>query len=145
MPKTVHDTMNIIKVLPDEPADAWVVWDGLEAAVSSLITGGRAAHTTVVDKRLRYMRNLGFKNERNITMKNRYQTRPALGQAGISQHAQWGLKHGQVLRLNSKGAMVITNKEVEEQKADSTSETFCKLLDKRQDSCIFDHDLIQGL
>src|SRR5882724_3620936 len=44
MPKTVHDAVDIRKMLPDKTADARVVRNDLKAAVSGLITSGWATH-----------------------------------------------------------------------------------------------------
>jgi len=142
MPETVHDAVDVRKVLPNETTDPRVSRDDFVTTVSGLVTSGRAAHTAVVDKRLCDMGNFGLKNKGNITVKDWDRTCPALGQAGILQRAQWRLKCGQVPGFDRERAMVIADEEVEERKAGSTCETFCELLNKRQDCRIFNSDLV---
>jgi len=131
MPKMVHDAVDIRKMLPDKTADARVVRNDLKAAVSGLITSGWATHAAVINKWLCHMRNLGLKNKGNITVKDWNEL--------VQPWANWCFAaHPEVTEtwsgsgFDCERAMVITNEEVEERKAGSTSETFCKLLDERQ-------------
>src|SRR5436190_359339 len=54
----LENAIEVVEVLPHEPADSWILWDGFKRPVWEFITGGRSFDWDIVYERNCYVGDL---------------------------------------------------------------------------------------
>src|SRR5487761_1177110 len=111
--EAVEDAVYIVKVLPDEAAHLIVLGDCLESAVVGLVASRRPFDAAVVHKGPRDIGDLRLEDKGDVFVKDGTSIGPSLWQTCQSHGSDRGLNSGQIARGDIKGAMVISNEEVE--------------------------------
>jgi hypothetical protein len=143
--KAVENAMDVLKVLPDELANARVFRDRGVAAIISFVVSGRPLNGAVIYERSGNVRDFRGEEEGYVVMEYCYGVHPALWEASQPQCADGGLYCGEVTRGDIKSAVVITDEEVEHGIARLTCHGLYNLISKRRDPGITDCDCIEGL
>jgi hypothetical protein len=143
--KVVEDAMDILKVLPNELANARVFWNGLVTVIVSFIMNGQPLDGTIVNKQAGDEWDLGHEEEGDIIMENGYGICPALWKACQSHSTNGRLNYGKVMWGDIKGAVVITDKKIEHGIACPTCHGLYDLVSERGNARITNGDCIKGL
>ena len=66
----LHDAVEVLKVFPNEPSDAWVCWNSFFFAIILNISCCRAANRDVIDVWLCYVRYFWSEYVRDVVMED---------------------------------------------------------------------------
>jgi hypothetical protein len=95
--EVVQDVVDIIKMFPYEPVDAWVSRNGLKPSILSFVVCHGALNTTVVHKRPGDVWDLLFQDKGDIFMEDCTSIGPSLWQVGQSYCTNGGLDSSEVM------------------------------------------------
>ena len=87
----MQDAVDVLKVFPDEFADAGVLWNGLIITVVGLVTSCRSFDGSVVHECAGDVGDLRGKDEGDVVMEYGYCVSPTLWEASQSHSANGGL------------------------------------------------------
>ena len=132
-------------MLPDEVADAAILWDGFEGAIWGLLCHCGTVNGHIIDIGYGVLGNLWLKDVHYVVVKNGDCVSPTHWEFGETECTVRCLKDGVVARGFGEGMFVIAYIQV---KHSSTGMT-CKLLSDSfgewSGTRVLDHDGIEGL
>ena len=113
-----------MKMLPNEAADAAVLWDCLEGAVGSLVSRCGTSDGDIVDVGDCVLGNLRLKDVCHVIVEDGDSVSPTHQEFGETEGAIWGLESGVVVGHFGESTFVVSDIQVEH----SSTGTTCKLL-----------------
>ena len=140
----LDDAVEVLKMLPNEAADATVLQDGLKGAVSGLVSRCGTMNGDVVDVGDHVLGNFWLKDVRHIIMEDGDCVSPAHREFGETKGAIWCLESGVVAGCFGESVFIVSDIQVEHSSTGMT----CKLLDnlfgEGSDAQMLDRDGVEG-
>ena len=108
----LDDVVEVLKVLPDEAADAAILWDCFEGAVWGLVSHYRTMNGYIVNVGDCVLGNLWLKDVRHIIMEDGDSVIPTHWEFGETEGAVWCLEGGVVARHFGEHAFIVADIQV---------------------------------
>jgi len=143
--KAMEDPMDVLQVLPDELANAGVLWDGVVTAVVGFVTSGQPFDGAVIDERVGDVWNFRGEEERDVVVEDCDRVSPSLWKAGQLQGADGGLHRGEVTQGDVESPVIVANEKVKHGIACPTSHGLYDLVSERWDTGVTNGDSVEWL
>ena len=105
----LDNAVEVLKMLPNEVADATVIWDGLEGAVGGLVSHCGTTNGDVVDVGDHVLENLWLKDVHHVVMEDGDCISPTHQEFGETKGAIWCLESGVVAGCFGESTFIISD------------------------------------
>ena len=140
----LDDAVEVLKVLPDEAADAAICQDCFEGAIRGLVSRCRTVNGYIVDVGDCVLGNLWLKDVHHVIMEDGDHVSPTHQEFGVMEGAVWRLESGVVVRCFSKHMFIIANIQVEHSSTGMTRKLLGDLFGEGSDAGMLDGDSVEG-
>ena len=131
-------------MLPDEAADAAVLWDCLKGAVGSLVSRCGTSDGDIIDVGDCVLGNLQLKDVCHIVVEDGDSVSPTHWEFGETEGAIWGLESGVVMGRFGKSMFIVSDIQVKHSSAGTTCKLLSDLFGEGSDAGVLDRDSIEG-
>jgi hypothetical protein len=121
----LNNSVEILKVFPNKPVYAWVLWNGLIRVVNFSVRGRWSLDRYIVDVRDGDMGDFCLQDEGNIVMEDRNGVGATNREGHSSEGTKGGLESGVVPGGFCYQSLVITYVEIQHSAACTSAELLC--------------------
>ena len=131
-------------MLPDEAANAAVLWDCFEGAVGGLVSRCGTSDGDIVNVGDRVLGNLRLKDVHHVVVEDGDRVSPTHREFGETEGAVWCLESGVVVGCFGESAFIVSDVQVEHSSAGTTCELLGDLFGEGGDTGVLDCDGVEG-
>ena len=141
----LHYVVEVLKVLPDEVADAAVLQDGLEGAIRGLVSHCGTTNGDIINVGDHVLGNLWLKNVCHIVVEDGNCVSPTHQDFGKTKGVIWHLESGVVMRCFSKCTFIVSDIQVKNSSGGMTFKLLSNLFGERSDTGMLVVTALRGL
>ena len=134
----LDDAVEVLKMLPNEAADAAVLQDCLEGVIGGLVSCCGTMDGDIIDVGDRVLGNLQLKDVHHVIMEDGDSVRPTHQEFGEMKGTVWHLESGVVVGCFGKSVFVISDIQVEHSFTGMTCELLGDLFSEGSDAGVLD-------
>ena len=140
----LDNAVEVLKVLPDEAADAAILWDCFEGAIRGLVSHCRTVNGYIVNVGDRVLANLQLKDVHHVIVEDGDSVSPTHQEFGETECAIQCLKGGVFVRCFGEHVFIVANIQVEHSSIGMTCELLGDLFGEGGDARVLDSNCVKG-